>query len=171
MDPERPRPRVGPFLTQRGIGEVDGYRWSLHCDVKADGVYDYLYIDDVVGHTGGQGGGGIGDPGATVLHDRQQGHIVTTGGHDSGLGLAKPGERLQPNAVDGLVSGPVARVLVELSDGTSEDATLMPHADNDNLQSFVLVFPSGLKANAITAFDSDGNEVDRALNEGDRGTL
>ena len=38
----------------------------------------------------------------------------------------------------------------------------MSHADNDNLQSFVLVFPSGLKTKAIMAFDSDGNEVDRA---------
>jgi hypothetical protein len=161
MNSSERHPRVGPFLTQRGTGEFKGYEWTFHGNIKPDGVYTYLSIDDAQGRTGGMGGGGIGDPGSDVLSDRTRGHIASTGQLDSAQGLAEPGERRAPNAVDGVVTGPVSRVVVELSDGSSAEATMLS-SGVENVQFFVLVHPSGLKASSIIAFDSAGHEQDRS---------
>jgi hypothetical protein len=154
-------PRVGPFLTRRGAGEFNANHWSYHCDIKEDGIYDYLYIDDALGRTGGQGGGGVGDPEPEPINDRT-GRILTTGFQDSAQGLPAAGERLQPNAVNGVVRGPVARVRVDLSDGSSTDAIMMPCAEDQNFRFFVLVFPSGLKPERVVALDADGDQVDKS---------
>ena len=154
------RPRVGPFLTFRGRGQFNGFTWSYYSDIKQDGIYDYLYVDDSIGRTGGQGGGGIARPEPELLTDRSRARILTTGEQDSAQGPAEPGQRLQPNAVNGVVAGPVTRVVVELSDGGTDEATLLPCAENDNVQFFVLVFPSGLHTKEIRAFDVHGNAAD-----------
>ena len=161
MDPRERQRRVGPFLTFRGTGAFDGFTWSFYADLKDDGIYEYIYVEDTEGRTGGFGGGGIGHPEPEPINDRT-GRILTGGSSRSGQGIAKQGERLEPNTVYGVLAGPVARVRVELSDGSSADATILPCAENTSIQFFVLVFPSGLKDERIVALDADGGQVDKA---------
>jgi len=150
---------VGPFLTRRGAGKFNGYEWTFHADVLSGRLRSYLYIDDVAGRTGGFGGGGAGILGEEALQEVTKGLILTMGQLNSGQDVSNDRQR-PPRAVDGAVTGPVAKVLIQLSDGSAQEATLLPSGD-PNLQYFVLVYPSRMSISRVVAVDSSGHELDR----------